>query len=120
MAEIAVLVAPNIATIRTTTAEATTINEQEKFEEIKAAIDEAAAAGVYEVVIREDISKTTVNGKIDDTVYADILKNAGYNVCIGKYNDTEKTCTVIEWHVDENGNRKDNWKVDEDGKIVEA
>ena len=119
MAEIAVLVAPNIETVKANTREATTVNEQEKFEEIKAAIDGAAAAGNSEVVIREDISKTTVKGVDEDTVFADILRNAGYNVCIGKYNNTEKTCTVIEWRVDEKGNRKDKWTV-QDGRIVEA
>ena len=113
MAEIAVLVAPNIETVKANTREATTVNEQEKFEEIKAAIDGAAAAGNYEVVIREDISKTTVNGVDEDTVYASILSNAGYNVCIGEYNNTKKICTVIEW------NEKNKWKV-QDGKIVEA
>lgn len=113
MAEIAVLVAPNIETVRANTYEATTVNEQEKFDEIKAAIDGAAAAGNYEVVIREDISKTTVNGVEENTVYASVLDNAGYNVCIGKYNDTEKICTVIEWR------EANKWKV-ENGKIVEV
>jgi hypothetical protein len=49
----------------------------------------------------------------ENTVYASVLDNAGYNVCIGKYNDTEKICTVIEWR------EVNKWKV-EDGKIVEV
>ena len=111
MADIMVLVAPNIETIKNKTANANVENEQEKFEEIKTAIEEAAATGSYEVVIRENLDTATINGNTEKSIYGDLLRNAGYNVCVGKYNNTEKVCTLIEWR------NVSIWEV-ENGKIV--
>ena len=91
MANVAILVAPNIETIRETTVDATNVNEQEKFDEIKTAIEDAAAAGSFEVVFREDMDEE------DKVIYPQILRNSGYNVCVGAYNGTNKICTLVEW-----------------------
>lgn len=101
MANVAILVAPNIETIRETTVDATNVNEQEKFNEIKTAIEDAAAAGSFEVVFREDMTED------DKKIYPEILKNSGYGVCIGKYNGTNKICTLVFWsEKDDKGNVK--------------
>ena len=113
MANVAILVAPNIETIRETTVDATNVNEQEKFDEIKTAIEEAAAAGSFEVVFREDMTEE------DKKIYPEILKNSGYGVCIGKYNGTNKICTLVFWsEKDENDNVK--WIEEKDAGVPET
>jgi hypothetical protein len=83
----AVLIAPNIDIIRTTTEEANLVDEEVKFKEYTDAIEDAAATGIYEVVFAEEIER----------FYEELLKNGGYSVHIGKYNNTEKICTLVEW-----------------------
>lgn len=85
--ETVALIAPNIDVVRHTSLNANKDSEQEKFDKIKTSIEEAAATGAEEVVIAE---------KVED-LYVQLLKDAGYNVCVGKYNGTEKVCTLIEW-----------------------
>lgn len=85
--ETVALIAPNIDVVRYTSLNANKDSEQEKFDKIKTSIEEAAATGAEEVVIAE---------KVED-LYIQLLKDAGYNVCVGKYNGTEKVCTLIEW-----------------------
>lgn len=81
------LMAPNIDSIRYASSVANKVSEQEEFDKIKGAIQAAAEGGAEEVVFTEVLND----------LYVQILKDAGYNVCIGTYNATSKMCTLIEW-----------------------
>ena len=85
--ETVALIAPNIEVVRHTSLNANKDSEQEKFDKIKESIEEAAATGAEEVVIAEAV----------EDLYVQLLKDAGYNVCVGPYNNTQKICTLIEW-----------------------
>ena len=96
------LMAPNIASIRYTSNNANKINEQEEFDKVKDSIQSAAETGAEEVVFTEELSP----------LYVQILKDADYNVLVGKYNNTSKICTLVEWRA------TNKWTVNDDGVII--
>jgi chaperonin GroEL (HSP60 family) len=100
--EMVALMAPNIDTIRYTANNATKTNEQEEFNKVKEAIENAAGTGAEEVVFTEEL----------DDLYIQILKDAGYYVYKGTYNTTSKKCTLVEWRT------QTKWQVDAQGAIV--